>query len=201
MAPSKRARFTHTDLDLDKERQSIQALVEEYKLCSIEDEDLTGDATKQCQFSVMEEWKTLVQNNSLISTDAKNFRYFGLIVKEDPDQIWVDLCKSGKVCTKAFAWVQAFLTKYISSSVAEFPIFGPEEYEKQPAVTCASSLENVWRLLVAETDSTVLKQKRREDPDGEAKWRLRYLATKENAFTKGPVAEISKVSLGCYALM
>jgi hypothetical protein len=60
MAPSKMARFTHTDLDLDKERQSIQALVEEYKLCSIEDEDLTGDATKQCQLSVMGEWKTLV---------------------------------------------------------------------------------------------------------------------------------------------
>jgi hypothetical protein len=47
----------------------------------------------------------------------------------------------------------------------------------------------------------VLKQKRREDPDGEAKWKVRYLATKENAFTNGPVAEISKVSLGCYALM
>jgi hypothetical protein len=112
----------------------------------------------------------------------------------------VDFCKSNKVRTKAFAWVQAFLTKYVSSSVAEFPIFRAEEYEKQPAITCASSLENVWRLLVAEADSTVLKQKRREDPDGEAKRRLRYLATKENAFTKEPVAKISKVSLGCYAL-
>jgi hypothetical protein len=47
MAPSKRARFTHTDLDLDKEWQSIQALVEEYELCPIEDEDLTGDVTKR----------------------------------------------------------------------------------------------------------------------------------------------------------
>jgi hypothetical protein len=173
MAPSKRARFALTDNDLDKKRQSIQALVEEYELCPIEDEDLTGDATKRRRFSVMEEWKTSVRNNPLISTDAKKFRYFQLIVKEDPDQIWVDLCKSGKVRTKAFAWVQAFLTKYVSNSVAEFPIFGPEEYEKRPAITCASSLENMWRLLVAEADRTVLKQKRREDPDGKAKWRLR----------------------------
>jgi hypothetical protein len=85
MAPSKRARFTHTDLDLDKEWQSIQVLVEEYELCPIEDEDLTGDVTKRRWFSIVEEWKMLVQNNPLMSTDAKNFRYFQLTVKEDPN--------------------------------------------------------------------------------------------------------------------
>jgi hypothetical protein len=39
----------------------------------------------------------------------------------------------------------------------------------------------VCRLHVAEADSTMLMQKRREDPDVETKWRLRYVAAKENA--------------------
>ena len=40
-----------------------------------------------------------------------------------------------------------------------------------------------------------MMQKRREEPDGKAKWRLRYPATEENAYTKRPVAEILKLSL------
>jgi hypothetical protein len=58
MASSKKSRFTLTGDAVEKERQSIQALVEEYEPCPLEDEDLTGDASKRRRLDVMEEWKT-----------------------------------------------------------------------------------------------------------------------------------------------
>jgi hypothetical protein len=116
-------------------------------------------------------------------------------MNQNPDKIWYGLCrrKNHALCSKVLAQVQAFLCRYVSNSMTRFPVFGPEEYVERQAITCASTMENVWRCLVAEVDLTVLDRKRKEDPNGPTEWRLKLAAKKESSFTKGPVAEISNV--------
>ncbi|KAF2727596.1 hypothetical protein EJ04DRAFT_451066, partial [Polyplosphaeria fusca] len=52
----------------------------------------------------------------------------------------------------------------------------PEEYEYRRTVNSASSVTQYWRNLIAQADSTILQDKRRDDLDKYHVWRLRFLS-------------------------
>lgn len=74
----------------------------------------------------------------------------------------------------------------------KFVALRPEEYERRRAVISASSITQCWREFIAVADATVLRDKRREDAEKFAKWRLRFLDHSHRR-GQGPVFEMSQV--------
>ncbi|KAF1973216.1 hypothetical protein BU23DRAFT_568519 [Bimuria novae-zelandiae CBS 107.79] len=74
-------------------------------------------------------------------------------------------------------------------SVQKFVVLGPEEYEYRRTVNSASTVIQCWRELIAQADSTVLLDKRREDPRNFQQWRLKFI-DHTNQRGQGPVFEI-----------
>jgi hypothetical protein len=99
-------------------------------------------------------------------------RYFTDIVQIDPDSVWLDLCRGTE---QAKNYCRVFLRSYVVDSERAFVTLGPEEYEFRRTVNSASSITQCWRELIAKADSTVLWDKRREDPEKFDLWRLRFL--------------------------
>jgi 6-pyruvoyl-tetrahydropterin synthase len=106
----------------------------------------------------------------------------------NPDQIWLDLCL-GKEDAKSHCRV--FLTSRVVQSKQYFVVLGPEEYEHRRTMNSASSVTQVWRELIAQADSTVLREKRRTDPDNRHIWRLKFI-DHTNQRAKGTIFEISQ---------
>ena len=60
-----------------------------------------------------------------------------------------------------------FLRAYVQNSERKFPVLEPHEYEYRRTVNSAVTPTERWRQLIAMADSTVLQEKRRQDPETE----------------------------------
>ncbi|KAF2184554.1 hypothetical protein K469DRAFT_578956, partial [Zopfia rhizophila CBS 207.26] len=106
----------------------------------------------------------------------------------DPDSVWLDLYRGTE---QAKDYCRVFLRSHVEDSIEKFIVLGPEEYEWRQTMNSASSVTQCWRELIAQADSTVLRDKRREDLENFAKWRLRFLDYTHQR-GQGPVFEISR---------
>ncbi|OAQ60150.1 hypothetical protein VFPPC_10586 [Pochonia chlamydosporia 170] len=68
---------------------------------------------------------------------------------------------------------QAFLRQYWEESVTLRPCLGPEEYEKVHTIDCASTIEDVWCMLVNHADDRIMKPKRLQDRKNAGVWSLK----------------------------
>jgi hypothetical protein len=107
----------------------------------------------------------------------------------DPNQIWLDLCLGTEA---AINYCRLYLNNYVEHSVQKFVTLGPEEYEYRRTVNSASTVIQCWRELIAQADSTVLREKRREEPHKFQQWRLKFI-DHTNQRGQGPVFEICQV--------
>jgi hypothetical protein len=79
----------------------------------------------------------------------------------DPDQVWLDLCHG---TDDAKDYCRVFLHNYVvEQSKQRFVILRPEESEVRRTVNSASSVTQTWRELIAQANSTVLREKRIAD--------------------------------------
>lgn len=72
-----------------------------------------------------------------------------------------------------------------------FPTLGPEEYEWKRGIESANTVLILWGLVVGHADSTLLQQKRRDDPDNAQIWRLTFDTVGKRS--DGPVRAVSLV--------
>ncbi|KAI6544139.1 hypothetical protein MCOR05_002642 [Pyricularia oryzae] len=118
--------------------------------------------------------------------------FFQEVYQIDPDQIWLDLChRRSDAHVKAKDYCRLFLDDYVKYSDRPVVCLGPEETKLERAVTAAWSVESLWRTLVLAADNTVLRVKRRSDPDNDSKWKLQYTPGSNNLRGEGPVWEVS----------
>lgn len=122
-------------------------------------------------------------------------RFWSAVETVDPDQIWCDLCESGNKKKLAIHLCQKFLRAYATRRKRERVVLGPNEKEAKLVVHSARTVVNVWRTLVTHFNRTVLRRRRREDPDNTVKWNLSF---KEGLFSQkgmGPQYEVVRVYL------
>ena len=100
-----------------------------------------------------------------------SLRFFTDVLEIDPDDIWFGLCQDRE---DAKAYCRTFLQSYTENSTRLRPSLGPQEYEWERAVTSASSILHLWRSLLGMADSTILQEKRRQDPKNKFLWTLRF---------------------------
>ncbi|OAG09319.1 uncharacterized protein CC84DRAFT_1171913 [Paraphaeosphaeria sporulosa] len=112
--------------------------------------------------------------------------YFTNVMQMDPNQIWLGLCLGTE---EAINYCRLYLHNYVEDSVQKFMVLGPEEYEYRRTVNTASIVIQCWRELIAQADSTVLLDKRREDLGNYQLWRLKFI-DHTNQRGQGPVFEI-----------
>ncbi|KAF4881055.1 hypothetical protein CGCFRS4_v015943 [Colletotrichum fructicola] len=96
--------------------------------------------------------------------------YFRDIAYIDPEQVWLDLCQDDR---KAEAYCKAFLEHYLLESENRRLVFGPQESELTLTITCAVTMEEVWKSLIAEVDHRILSNKRSEDRKNKYQWILK----------------------------
>lgn len=118
----------------------------------------------------------------------KNWEEFAACAKVDLVNIWFDLCL-GKPEVQAI--FQGFLRQYWEQSVTWRPCLGPEEYEQVHTIDCASTIEDVWCLLVNHADDRIMRPKRLKDPKNAGVWSLKY-ASRKTQPTCGPTYEIAR---------
>lgn len=117
--------------------------------------------------------------------------YFTNVMQIDPNQIWLGLCLGTE---EAINYCRLYLHNYVEDSVQKCVILGPEEYQDRGTVNSASTVIQCWRELIAQADSTVLLDKRREDPGNYQQWRLKFIDhTTQRG--QGPVFEICQVRI------
>jgi hypothetical protein len=110
----------------------------------------------------------------------------------DPDTIWMGLCEEKKEAT---VWTKVFFSDYVENSVRRVMVLGSEEYVEKRMLNSASTVLAMWRKLVKEADLTVLKAKRRQEPQAGEKWRLRFHGhTTRTPESSAATYGISKVS-------
>jgi hypothetical protein len=112
-------------------------------------------------------------------------------INVDPDSIWLGLCHESD---QAKNYCRLFLETYTKNSLRKFLVLGPKEYEIRRALNSAASVTHCWRSLIAQADSTILSDKRQQDPKNKPLWRLKFV-DHEKERGRGPIFEISKVSL------
>ncbi|KAI9658227.1 MAG: hypothetical protein M1821_002359 [Bathelium mastoideum] len=179
MAPPRRRRFLDQCDDLEAKRAEEAKVIDQYSQLPLDDSPELAEATAERRAALMNEWND----------------YFGLVLQEDPESIWIDLCMDLD-CAKDRC--RAFLRRFVVDSVHTVPALGPEEQERKQAVTSANTLLNVWRCLIAKADDTVLREKRKRDPTNKNKWRLKFM-DHANRRGNGPVFEVSKWIFGAGA--
>ncbi|KAH8757749.1 hypothetical protein F5883DRAFT_428208, partial [Diaporthe sp. PMI_573] len=116
---------------------------------------------------------------------------FWTVAKQDPEEIWINLCQPRKA-VRATKLCEAFLHTYATRTRKRRICLGPEEYEVRRSVTTAATLLLCWRSLVTEFDQTLLAQKRREDPDNTEKWSLKFKDGFLKGKGQGPVANVAR---------
>lgn len=113
----------------------------------------------------------------------------------NPDQIWYDLCESGKKQRDAAHLCQKFLGIYATRRKQYRVDLGPNKKKAEHTVNSARTMADVWRTLVIYSNRTVLNRRRREDPTNAAQWNLSF---KESLYSQkgvGPVYELIQVCL------
>ncbi|EFY96531.2 hypothetical protein MAA_08028 [Metarhizium robertsii ARSEF 23] len=118
----------------------------------------------------------------------QNWEEFAACAEVDPVNIWFDLCL-GKPEVQAF--FQGFLRQYWEQSVTWRPCLDPEEYEEVHTINCASTIEDVWCLLVNHADDRIMKPKRLKDRENAGIWSLKY-ASRRTSSTCSPTYEIAR---------
>jgi hypothetical protein len=106
----------------------------------------------------------------------------------DFDQIWLDLCRDDP---GSKAVIRSYFRDFVETSQTVRPVLGEEEYEVVQTITTTQTVITQWKTLVAEADNTILRLKRKSDPDNDALWKLRWA---KGDSPDGPVADISNVS-------
>lgn len=117
----------------------------------------------------------------------------------DPDEIWYGLCHDN---LQAQRRCKVFWRGFLLNSRQWFPVLDfrrPErEYEERMGITSVVTLVVHWRALVAQANTTILSRKRRDERrNGRGNphfWGLTFRDDR-SAVKKGPIYEISKVSL------
>ncbi|KAI3400990.1 hypothetical protein diail_1198 [Diaporthe ilicicola] len=92
---------------------------------------------------------------------------FWTVAKQDPEEIWINLCQTRKA-VRATKLCEAFLHTY------------------------ATRTRKRRRSLVNEFDQTLLARKRREDPDNMEKWSLKFKDGFLKGKGQGPIAEVAR---------
>ncbi|KAK4118961.1 hypothetical protein N657DRAFT_675226 [Parathielavia appendiculata] len=105
--------------------------------------------------------------------------------KRDFGQLWIALCRDDVEAKNA---IQSYFRDYVENSRTSRLSLGEEEYETVQTITTTNTVIEHWKNLVAHADNTVLREKRREDPDNSRLWKLRWDPGKQ---TDRPVADIS----------
>jgi len=118
---------------------------------------------------------------------TRSLRFINTFTKYDLDQLWLDLCLDKLEAKNA---IRAFFRDYIESAQATRPVLGEEEYETVQTITTTKTAISYWKHLVGEADNTILREKRREDPDNRKLWKLRW---DQGEPSDRPVADISDV--------
>ncbi|KAJ5011150.1 hypothetical protein K4K57_006154 [Colletotrichum sp. SAR 10_99] len=75
--------------------------------------------------------------------------YFRDIAGKDPKEVWLGLCKDDR---EAEIICQDFLEHYLRNSESRRLVFGPEESEDALTITCALTMQSLWKDLVTEAD-------------------------------------------------
>lgn len=158
--------------DLESRRQRALLALKLYASQPLDDRPVIADVTGHRRDRTMVVWRSFIRD----------------VLQVDPDSIWLDLCLASET---AKDYCRVFLRAYVENSERRYPVLGPQEYEYRRTVNTASSVTQFWRGLIAQADSTVLLEKRRQDPKNKALWRLKFIDhTKQRA--QGPIFEISK---------
>lgn len=119
--------------------------------------------------------------------------FFARTAHIDHKQIWYGLCVDDTVAVRH---CQDFLEDYVSNAKRRVVLTG--EYmdkEEVRSITSAKTLLLFWDTLVGEANSTILQEKRDEDPGNRSKWVLVNSGKKPTAGYAGPVSRIRKVSI------
>ncbi|KAH6847506.1 hypothetical protein B0I37DRAFT_354242 [Chaetomium sp. MPI-CAGE-AT-0009] len=115
--------------------------------------------------------------------------------KRDFGQLWIALCRDDVGAKNA---IRSYFRDYIESSRTYRLSLGEEEYETVQTITTTNTVIEHWKNLVAHADNTVLREKRREDPDNSRLWKLRWDPGEQ---TDRPVADISNHLAEKYGLI
>jgi hypothetical protein len=118
-----------------------------------------------------------------------NLRFFQTFKKNhDFEQVWLDVCREDKAALSA---IRSYLRDYVESSRVSRPALHEKEaYETIQRLTTVKTVMTHWRSLVAHADNTLLRKKRREDPENRLLWTLRW---DKGGPRNPPVTEISRV--------
>lgn len=133
--------------------------------------------------------KACSKRETLLTTFIRYARDLG---RDDPAQIWVDLCLNRP---QAKADCQLFLTEYLRNST-ELSYDTDGNDVRTRTIHSASSMDLVWKDLVGHANADILKKKRDEDPQNAHIWTVRYSSAKQGKLF-GPVSQITYVRRSC----
>lgn len=123
----------------------------------------------------------------LLGVLTRSWRFIETYKKQDFDKTWLGLCQDDP---EAKNTIRSFFRDYIESSQTTRPVLGEEEYETVQTITTTKTLMSYWKHLIGQADNTILRQKRREDPENRRLWKLRW---DRGEPSDRPVADISDV--------
>lgn len=109
----------------------------------------------------------------------------------DAEETWIQLCIGSKEAQTIF---RVFLCQYVKASTTLRPCLGPEEYIEVRTIDSATTVEDVWCMLVNEADHRVMAPKRLEDRERASYWSVKYASNKSGNGC-GPAYEIGRVSI------
>ncbi|KAF2740766.1 hypothetical protein EJ04DRAFT_558741 [Polyplosphaeria fusca] len=130
--------------DIESRRAKARLTLQSFTSRPLDDRPIIAPATDGHRRRAMENW----------------ISYFTDVMQIDPNQIWLGLCHGTE---DAINYCRLYLNSYVEDSVQKFVVLRPEEYESRRTVNSASTVIQCWRELIAQADSTVLLDKRRED--------------------------------------
>ncbi|KAL2197422.1 hypothetical protein P885DRAFT_60037 [Corynascus similis CBS 632.67] len=82
--------------------------------------------------------------------------------KQEFGQIWLGLCCDNP---KSEAVIRSYFCDYVEGTQTTRPVLREQEYEVVQTITTTRTVITRWKNLVAEADNTILREKRRKDPD------------------------------------
>lgn len=82
--------------------------------------------------------------------------------KQEFGHIWLGLCCDNP---KSEAVIRSYFCDYVEGTQTTRPVLREQEYEVVQTITTTRTVITRWKNLVAEADNTILREKRRKDPD------------------------------------
>ncbi|KAK4183017.1 hypothetical protein QBC35DRAFT_536070 [Podospora australis] len=159
----------------DLESQARRAEENEQSLSQQQFHDRRGvsDAAKLARAQAWAEWTNFSKH----------------ILKIDPDETILDLCRAPPKQAAAKLQCQKFLKHYIESSERQRPTLGPEGVVWVLTVTSATTVLDMWKSLIMYAETNVLQEMRNRDPENREQWTLGV--ENKGPRGKGPTFEIS----------